>query len=487
MKISMNRSSDMGNAGQTSYTTARVAHWNRLAIKMDSWQSWGSYYHRRLAQIYRFLVPPHCRVLEIGCGYGDLLAALSPTRGVGVDLSGEMIQRAKRRHPELHFVECDAHELKTSETFDVIILSDLVNDLWDVQRVLRQLSPLCLSGTRIIMNFYSHLWELPLRLVQRLGLIKPMLDQNWLTPNDISNLLHLEPYEIVRQWEEVLWPLEAPLFAGFFNRYLVKCWPFGLLALTHFVVAKPRPRPEQFDDEPLVTVVVPARNEAGNIPEVVARIPEMGSGTEILFVEGHSTDDTLQTLKEAAAGHPSRRCKILQQTGKGKGDAVRLGFAEAAGDILMILDADMTVPPEELPKFYEALRSGKAEFVNGCRLVYPLEKQSMRFLNLLANKFFSLIFSWLLGQPIKDTLCGTKALTRENYTRIAENRSYFGDFDPFGDFDLLFGAAKLHLKILDLPIRYRERTYGSTNIRRWRHGWLLVKMVLFAVKRIKFL
>src|SRR5262245_30925841 len=186
------------------------------------------------------------------------------------------------------------------------------------------------------------------------------------------------------------------------------------------------------------------------------------------------------------AGHPERQCKLLRQTGVGKGDAVRLGFTQASGDILMILDADLTVPPEDLPRFYEVLRSGKGEFANGVRLIYPMEKQAMRFLNLVGNKFFSLVFSWLLGQSIKDTLCGTKVLWKVDYERIAAHRAYFGDFDPFGDFDLLFGAVKLNLKITDLPIRYRERTYGTTNIERWKHGSLLLKMVIFAARRIKF-
>ena len=239
-------------------------------------------------------------------------------------------------------------------------------------------------------------------------------------------------------------------------------------------------------DLPLVSVIVPARNEAGNISQIFERTPEMGQGTEIVFVEGHSDDDTFAVIKKAIEDHPERRCKLFQQTGAGKGDAVRLGFARADGDILIILDADMTVPPEVLPRFYDALVSEKGEFVNGVRLVYPMEKQAMRYLNLVGNKFFSLAFSWLLGQSIKDTLCGTKVLWKSDYERIAENRAYFGDFDPFGDFDLLFGAAKLNLKMVEMPIRYAERKYGDTNIQRWRHGWLLLRMVLFAAGRIKF-
>jgi glycosyltransferase involved in cell wall biosynthesis len=237
---------------------------------------------------------------------------------------------------------------------------------------------------------------------------------------------------------------------------------------------------------PKVSVIVPARNEAGNIARIFATVPEMGGGTALVFVEGHSTDDTYETIKKAISANPHRSSHLLRQEGNGKGDAVRLGFKHATGDILMILDADLTVTPDDLPRFYEVLVSGKAEFVNGVRLVYPMEKEAMNFLNLLGNKFFSLAFSWLLGQPIKDTLCGTKVLRKADYERIAANRSYFGDFDPFGDFDLLFGAAKLNLKICEVPIRYRERTYGTTNIQRWKHGWLLLRMVFFAALRIKF-
>jgi glycosyltransferase involved in cell wall biosynthesis len=282
----------------------------------------------------------------------------------------------------------------------------------------------------------------------------------------------------------VLLPLPVPLLETVADKYLVKLWPFRLFSLANMVVARPALAVRKA--YPRVSVIVPARNEKGNIEEIFRRVPEMGGGTELIFVEGHSRDDTYGAIQRAIAAHPERMCKAFQQTGKGKGDAVRLGFQEATGDILMILDADLTVRPEDLPRFVDALESGVGEFINGVRLVYPMQDEAMRFFNLLGNKFFSMAFSWLLGQPVKDTLCGTKVLWREDYEQIARNRAYFGDFDPFGDFDLLFGAAKLGLKIVDMPVRYQARTYGTTNIDRWRHGWLLLRMVAFAARRIKF-
>ena len=473
------------NEGFVSYQKARKNHWDAIAGMMDSWTGWGKAYYERLAEVYRFWVAPNQHVLELGCGNGDLLAALHPSKGVGVDFSSEMIKRARILHPDITFVEADCHNLQMLEgPFDAIILSDLIDDIWDVQEVFAQLPRICHRRTRIIMNSYSRVWELPLVIAEKLGLAKRKMPQNWLTVDDISDIISLADLEIIRTWHEILWPLHFPVIAKLCNKILAKLWPFKLFTLSNFIMARPRPR--KSSETPLVSVIVAARNEAGNIAEIFRRTPEMDAGTEIVFVEGHSQDDTYSVIEKEIAKHPERRSQLHRQTGKGKGDAVRLGFAKAKGDILMILDADMTVPPEDLQRFYDALISGKGEFINGVRLVYPMEDEAMRFFNFLGNKFFSIAFSWLLGQSIKDTLCGTKVLWKSDYELIVANRKYFGDFDPFGDYDLIFGAAKLGLKIVDLPVRYRARTYGSTNIQRWSHGLLLLRMVVFAAKRIKF-
>ncbi len=471
---------------QTEYTEKRKSHWDAVAEKWGKRTGLGKYYHQRLLKIHRFLVPRGLKILELGCGFGDLLAGLEPAVGVGVDFSPGMIAQARSRHAGLTFVCADASDLELHETFDIIILSDLINDLWDVQDVLETARRHAAPGTRIILNFYSRLWEIPLRLAQKMRLAKPLLMQNWLTPEDVINLLNLADLEPIRHWTEFMLPVRVPLLASFANRFLAKLWPFHWLDLSHFMVARIKPGGKASGPERSVSVIVPARNEAGNIKEIFARVPEMGKWTELVFVEGHSADDTYAAIQREIGLQPQRRCQLLQQAGSGKGDAVRLGFERARGDIFMILDADLTVPPEDLPRFYKALACGQGELVNSVRLIYPMEKQAMRYLNFLGNKFFSLAFSMLLGQPIKDTLCGTKVLSRENYLQIERNRAYFGDFDPFGDFDLIFGAAKFNLKIIDLPVRYRERVYGKTNIQRWKHGWLLLKMVAVAAGRIKF-
>ncbi|MBV8820543.1 MAG: glycosyltransferase [Acidobacteriaceae bacterium] len=472
-------------AKQLQHVEDRREYWNEFARDFDRWQRLRGAYQKCLQHVYRFLIPPGSRVLELGCGNGDLLAAVQPSYGVGVDFSPNMLAIARERHAHLDFVEQDVHHLDLDQKFDYVICADLVNDLFDVQQVFERAYLHSHSETRFVINAHSRLWELPRRVGESAGLAKKEPTQNWMTREDIANLLYLTNFEVIRKSEEILFPFRFPVIDRFCNRYLAKLWPFKLFDLANFLIARPQPQPTP-EREPVVSVVVAARNEEGNVPQIFARVPQMGAGTELIFVEGNSKDDTYGAIEREIEHHAGMNVKLFKQPGKGKGDAVRTGFANASGEVLMILDADLTVPPEDLPRFYEAWRSGKADFVNGVRLVYPMEEKAMRFFNLVGNKFFSLAFTWLLSQPVKDTLCGTKVLSRRNYEMIAANRAYFGEIDPFGDFDLLFGAAKYNLKIVDLPVRYRERTYGETNIQRWTHGLLLLRMVALASRRIKF-
>jgi SAM-dependent methyltransferase len=439
-------------------------------------------YRGLLAHYYNLLIPPDASVLEIGCGSGELLGRIHARRKVGVDLSPAQIQAARKRLPDATFHVEAGELLELEETFDIIIISDTLNLAADVQRLLERLHSVSHPDTRLLVNFQNTLWRPALSLAKGLGLKARQPQNSWLASSDVLNLLGLAGWSPVFRQGRILIPFRLLGLGSFLNRWLGPLLQW--FCLTVFYVA--RREHAQAPRLLSVSVVIPARNEAGNIPAAVARTPDMGAGTELIFVEGHSRDNTWAEIQRVAAENPQRKITILQQTGKGKGDAVRAGYAVATGEVLMILDADLTMPPEELPKFYDVVASGRAEFANGVRLVYPMDEKAMQFLNLCANKAFGLIFTWLLGQPVKDTLCGTKVLTRAQYDRIAANRAYFGDFDPFGDFDLLFGAAKQNLKIADVPIRYRERTYGTTNIQRWRHGVLLLRMVWFAARKLKF-
>jgi len=427
-------------------------------------------------------------VLEIGCGTGYLLNALKPSAGMGIDLSPSMIRIAGEKYPHLKFEVMDAEHLNITETFDFVVISDTLGYLEDIQAAFSELKKVVHPGSRILISYHSFLWEPLMWIAQKLRLKMPHPRLNWLNRGDVINLLQVEGFDVVKSGKRFLFPVNIPLISWFINKYIAYLPLFNSLCLTGYIVARlPQLRPHNNSDFS-VSVIIPARNEKGNIEEAVIRTPEMGSHTEIIFVEGNSTDGTLDEIKRVCEAYNGKRdVKFLVQEGKGKGDAVRKGYDHANGDILMILDADLTVPPEDLPKFYNALATGRGEFINGTRLVYPMEEEAMRTLNMMGNKFFSVMFSWLLGQRIKDTLCGTKVLTAENYRRLAANRSYFGNFDPFGDFDLIFGSSKLNLKLLEVPIRYRARKYGDTNISRFRHGWLLIRMVAYALNKIKFI
>ncbi|TVQ06690.1 MAG: glycosyltransferase [Leptolyngbya sp. DLM2.Bin27] len=467
------------------------AYFDRIAPELDRWSSRNRYYYGDLARLHRFIIPPGCRVLEVGCGTGDLLSATEPAVGVGLDFAPSVAAIARQKYPDLCFYTLDAETLEPEQLapehrqFDYIILSGSLGYLGDIQAVLQRLQPFCRPQTRLILTFHSHLWEPLLRLAERVGQRRPQPPQNWLSMDDVANLLTVTGYRPLKRGSRFLWPKYVPGVAELVNRYLAPLPLVKHLCLTTFIVARPLPAPVA--TAPTCSVVIPARNEAGNIAAAVARLPQLGAHTEVIFVEGHSHDHTWETIQNLVQSYRGPfTLKAFQQAGRGKADAVRLGFDQASGDILMILDADLTVPPEDLPHFVEVLASGNGEFANGSRLVYPRSRVAMPWLNTVANKIFALMFSFLLEQPLKDTLCGTKVLWRRDYDRLAAGRSYFGDFDPFGDFDLLFGAAKLHLHIVEVPIRYQPRTYGSSNIAHVKEGLILLKMCLYACRKLKF-
>lgn len=448
----------------------------------DSTTWGGKKYRQMLARYYRRLIPVNSSLLEVGCGDGYLLSQLENTDITGIDLSSVQIGLAKKRIPYGEFVMQSGEDLSLTRTYDYIILSETINQASDVQRLFERLNTVAHSKTRLILNFYHTAWRPLLGLATRLGLKAKQPPSNWLNSDDVKNLLDLSGWEFIKQQKRILLPFRLFGIDRLVNRYIAPMVPW--LCLTTLQIA--RPRHTERSKPPSVSVIIPARNEAGNIHAAIKRMPRLGSHMELIFIEGHSKDNTWQEIQRVVKLESDRWDIVaLQQTGKGKGNAVREAFDVAKGDILMILDADLTMPPEELTKFYHALADGKAEFCNGVRLVYPMEKEAMRFLNLCANKFFGILFTWALDQPIKDTLCGTKTLFKRDYLRIQQNRSYFGEFDPFGDFDLLFGADHLLLKIIDIPIRYRDRTYGSTNISRWHHGLLLLRMLMVAIRKLK--
>jgi SAM-dependent methyltransferase len=465
----------------------RVARYNLAAEAKFASKHRHRYYGVELERLIKSLVPPGSRVLEVGTSTGAILEAIGGPGSVGISAAPRMVELLRERHPTLDLRTADVERDPLPQgPFDAVVLSDAIGMLDDIQVALERLRPLLAPGGRLFVTYYNFVWEPLLKLAERAGVKTRWPDQNWLSMADIENLLYLAGYEVFRRGTDILMPAHVPGVSLLLNRIAGQLPVARDVSLVDYFVARAAGEATA-EHRPSVSVVCPCRNEKGNIREAVLRTPLMGSATELVFVDGNSSDGTLEEIESVMREYrgPLTLRLIRQGDGKGKGDAVRKGFASAANDVLMILDSDLTVPPEDLPKFYRALVTGKGDFINGVRLVYPMEGEAMRFLNLLGNKFFSGALSWLLEQPIKDSLCGTKVLYRNAYEQIARHRSFFGDFDPFGDFDLLFGAARLNLRIVDLPVRYRARTYGETKINRFAHGWLLAKMTAFGFKKLR--
>lgn len=461
--------------------------YDNLAESRTDWIEKNKYYYQEHWTYMSFLIPAGKTIIELGCGTGELLSHLCPSWGVGIDLSPRTIEHARRKYPNLEFkfgdVE-DPHIIENMEAkFDAIVISDTVGMLEDCEETFRSLHCLCHEDTRIIISYYSRLWSPIFWVLEKFGMKRPSPRNNWLSAEDIAELLKLAGFDIVKKEWRILSPKRLFGLGRFINKYLPSVPGIRHLSLRNYVVARPMVKVPK--EGLSASIIIPARNERGNIRNALIRLPHFCEDLEIIFVEGHSSDNTLEEICTVIAENPSQDIKVLVQDGKGKGDAVRKGFNHARGDVLFILDADLTTPPESMPKFYRAICSGQGEFINGSRLVYPMEEEAMRFLNLIANHMFSVIFSWLLNQRITDTLCGTKVLLKRHYEEIARNRDYFGEFDPFGDFDLLFGASKQNLKFIEIPVRYESRRYGETQISRFRNGLSLLQMVVFAFRRLK--
>lgn len=366
-----------------------------------------------------------------------------------------------------------------------IILNHTLSTTPDVQKLARGLYSKCTPNTRVLVISFNFLWKPLLNLASLLGLRKrDSFEPNWVTKDDIENMFSLEGFEEIKNGGRFLFPFDIGIVSTLINRFIARLPIINDLCLTSYQIFRKGSARKEYS----VSVIIPARNEEGNMIGILKKIPRMGKKVEVIFVEGWSTDNTYSAIENEIKVNTPRWMKtsLYKQKGKGKKNAVETGFSKAKNEMLMILDADLTVRPNELTKFYNVIARNQAELVIGSRLVYPMEKQAMRLLNYFGNKLFSIIFSFIIGQKIKDTLCGTKVLLRKNYELIKANQKYFGNFDPFGDFDLIFGAAKLNFKIAEIPIRYRDRTYGTTNISRFRHGLLLAKMAIVGALKIKF-
>jgi SAM-dependent methyltransferase len=454
-----------------------------IAAKRDKRIRNNPYYYGRLLNSLRYIIPPGAKVLNVGCGTGYILNELKPAYGVGVESSAAQLAIAKKNYPELVFFDQELDNVAIDNIFDYIIVTG-GEDMVDLKAVLDSIRRNCARHTRIVINYYSYLWQPLVTLAEKLHLRIPQQVHNWFSASDINNFLEHAGYDLINTKTLILFPYYIPLLSSFFDRILARLPMFRQLTMSRMAVARAR---IATNENYSVSVVIPCRNEAGNIENAVRRMPLLGKHTEIIFCDDKSSDGTSDIVLEMISKYPNKDIKLFAGPGICKADNVWTGFDHASGDILLILDADLTVIPEELPYFYEAIAKGRGEFINGSRLVYPMHDQAMRPLNMIGNKFFSMMFSYILDNPIKDTLCGTKVLWRDDFQSIKKLRNTWGIKDRWGDYELIFGAAKTHRKLIDLPVHYMERTYGETKMtNRIKNGWIMLRMSLISLFKIKF-
>ena len=435
-----------------------------IASERDRWILDNSYYYDRIKRLLRFIIEPGKRVLEVRCQTGHLLAALQPSFGVGAEISENLVAVARKNHPQLQFIRCDPEDVDLGQEFDYVVVSHIF-DTVDIQTTLDRVRAHCKPETRVLVINYNQLWEPLLRLAGTMGLRSPCVEPNWISDEDLRGFLRLSSLRHLRTHQIFLFPKYIPLISWFLNDIVARLPGLRRLCLIQVLVARPEPVAAK-EEEPSVSVIVPCRNERDNIQPAVERIPEMGKKTEIIFCDDKSTDGTADEVRRMQVMYPDREIRLLDGPGICKAENVWTGFRAANGDVLMILDADLAVMPEELPFFFRALVTNRGEFINGSRLVYPLPKTAMKFFNRLGNKVFGLVFSYLLKQRFKDTLCGTKVLWRKDWMRIERYIGSWGVRDLWGDYELIFGASKLHLEILEVPVHYQERVFGVTKMTR---------------------
>ena len=462
--------------------------YNSIATKRKKWLKRNRYFHRTLLKYYKTVIPENSTVLELGCATGNLIGNLSPSYGIGIDISNEMIKIAKENYPEIKFSCQNIEELSLNKKFDYIIISGTLGTVENIQLLLRKVLLYATSDTRIIIDLYNPLWSPIIRIGEKIGLKMPEITKNWLSIEDIENFLYISGYQVVKRKFLLFFPKNIFVFSLILNRLIGKFPILRRFSLSQIVIARPYLPPEN-SDELTCSVVITCRDEEGNIEGLVTRIPQMGKHTEIIFVEGHSKDNTVGKIKEIMKKYPEKDIKLLKQKGIGQGDAFRFGFDKAKGDLVIWLEADLTTPPEEAYQFWDIFITGKGEYLNGSRFIYKMKKSAMPLFNFLGNRFFGILFTILLKQRFTDTLCGFKAISKKNYLKIRKQIDYFGDFDPFGDFELIFGAIKNNLKVADIPVHYQPRAYGeskaygSSFFSFAKHGFLLIRMSWIAFKK----
>jgi SAM-dependent methyltransferase len=452
-----------------------AAHFGGLASSYRQLKHRNRYYNQFLIRWCRSFIAPGQRILDVGCGRGDVLAELKPAGGVGIDLSQAMVEAAAAEFPNLSFRHAAVEDFDGEAGFDAALLINTAEYTFDMGAVIARCHRALRDNGKLLLTTANPLWSPVFHFASRLGLRIPECERLFVTNEDLVNLLRLHGFDVVYKRMSLLVPKYIPFLSDFLNNTWSRIPILRLLSSTQFIVARKVPAARR---EYSVSIVVPCYNERGNIERCIREVRKIGSRTELLFVDDGSKDGTAEAVDPAL--NPDIDVRVIRYTpNRGKGHAVTMGFNAASGDIVMILDADLTTMPEELAPVYEAFAAGHAEFVNGTRFIYPMEGRAMKWANYVGNKMFNILVSLVMECRVSDTLCGTKAMFRRNYISMEMGR------DPWGDYDFLFGAAQQRLLIRELPVHYRERLAGFSKMNSMKHTVNLLRMCWHGFFQVK--
>ena len=467
-------------------------HFNLMAKKRENWIKKSKYFHNEDLRVIKEIIPIDSNVLEIGCGNGNLIGNLDVRQSIGIDISDKLIDSAMNKFSRVKFFCSDIISFRkkfiSPTKFDFIIISDTIGYFNDIQKTLESIHDFCKPETRIVISYFSPIWQPILSLAEKIGLKMPDLNPPLFASSDLKNFVEVSGYQTIKLEKKIILPLKLFGIERIVNRFIANLPIINHLCLRQYLICRSLKviKKNQFKS---ASIIIPCRNEFGNIRAGLKRIESFCKKMEVIFVEGNSSDDTWNEIKKVMKEDEFKKknfiIRALKQEGSGKKNAVFKGFDNAKYEVLMILDGDLTVKPEELSKFWDKISSGEAEFINGTRLIYPMEDNAMRFLNYIANKIFSYLFSWILGQRYTDTLCGTKIISKKNYLRAKSFTKDLEKLDPFGDFFFIFSSLRLNLKMIEIPVRYKARKYGETQISRFRDGFKLIKMFFITFFKFK--
>lgn len=446
-----------------------------IARNLDFWKEKNWYYHNQLKQIFKDVIKENSKVLQIGYGLGDILAALYPKKGVSFDDDKDILAISRRRYPIFKFTDFNFNKNKVNDKFDYVIYPNSLEHFDDIQTVFENVYPALSRSSKVVVASVNPRWEQIFYILEKLKLKRPESSRNWLRIENIKNLLEVSGYKVIDSGFRIILPVSIPLISGIINKVIRNIKILSRFCVEQFVVAQK----ETFsiNNNLSCSVVIPTYNQAELLEYCIESIPNVGKKMQIVVVDDASSDRTEQVMKSLSKKHHNIKY-IRNERPQGEEKSLKIGIESVDLDIILTYDAKMSIPSSELVRFYNVLASKRADFVSGMRFIYPLEGQRLRQLTIIGNIIFSYLYSLFLNQRVFDPLCSIKGFYKKNYSKIkiSNNNTLL---------DLLIKAAENKAKILEIPVHYSLESYLENKPHTLARLGILTKGVFYGIWRLK--